>query len=151
MSDGRPYTIARLAREANLNFRTVKKAVEFLNKLQPTMQSRRIDISGTSERNTIVQSREKSGLASLPENIQGMVIRATYPGITEEEKVLAYLMNRGAVSEKTAVAIKRGKALSKLLEAEHVIQTGTSKFYLSKDAQMIAKGALSTYPELQEL
>lgn len=150
LSDGRPYTIASLAREANLNFRTVKKAVELLGLFQNTMQSKRIDISATSEKHTIIQVREKSGLASLPENIQSMVIRAIYPEISEEERVLAHLLNRGAISEKTAIQMPESEALTVLLEAEHVLSSGT-RFYLSKDALMIAKGALSTYSELQKL
>ncbi len=150
LSDGRPYTINRLAQEANLNFRTVKKVIDLIEQTQRSLQSRRVDVSATSDNHTVVQAREKSGLASLPEHIQNMVIKSIYPEITEEEKVLTHLLKRGAVSEKTAVWMAKSEALNRLIEAEHVIKTG-EKFYLTKDAQVIAKGALSLYPELQEL
>ncbi len=150
LSDGRSYTINRLAQEANLNFRTVKKVMDLIEQTQRSLQSKRIDVSATSDNHTIVQAREKSGLASLPEHIQNMVIKSIYPSITEEERVLVHLLKRGAVSKKTATWMAASEALNRLAEAEHVIKTG-DRFYLTKDAQMIAKGALSLYPELQEL
>ena len=162
LADGRPYTLNRLAQEANLNFRTVKKAVELIEQTQKSLQSRRIEVSATADNHKVVQAREKSGLASLPENIQNMIIKATYPSISDEERILATLFKKGATSEKTAVeGIEKSSALDRLIEAEHVIITvlsgkkgsnnSSNRFYLSADAQMIAKGALSIYPELQNL
>lgn len=154
LSDGRPYTLNRLATEANLNFRTAKKAVELIEQTQNTLQARRIDVSATSANHTVVQAKAKSGFASLPENIRNMVIKAVYPSITEDEKILARLLRRGATSEKTAVAMADAekKALSELVEAEHVATTKEGKkYHLTNDGQTIAKGALRLYPELQEL
>lgn len=150
LSDGRPYTIARLAQEANLNFRTVKKAIELIEKTQATLQSKRVEVSATSDNHTVIRITEKAGFASLPENIQNMVLKSLYPSITEEDKVLVGLLKRGAVSEKTAVEMESSTALERLLEAEHVLSSGT-RFYLSKDAQMIAKSALRFYPELKDI
>lgn len=151
LSDGRPYTMNRLAQEANLNFRTVKKVIELIEQTQRSLHSKSVNVSATSDNHTVVQARENSGLASLPEHIQNMVIKAIYPAITEEERVLIHLLKRGAVSEKTAIWIVGSEALSHLMEAEHVLKSGAERFYLSKDAQMIAKAALSLYPELQEI
>jgi predicted transcriptional regulator len=153
LSDGRPYTLNKLAQESNLNFRTVKKAVELIERTQTTLKSKRVEVSATSENHTVVQAREKSGFASLPEDVRRMVIKAIYPSVTEEEKILAGLLRRGAISEKTAVAIPEEPALLRLVEAEHVNKAkGEAKrYYLTNDGQMIAKGALQLYPELQEL
>lgn len=150
LSDGRPYTIARLAREANLNFRTVKKAIELIEKTQATLQSKRVEVSATSDNHTVIRITEKAGFASLPENIRNMVLKSLYPSITEEDKILVRLWKRGAVSEKTAVEMESSGALERLIEAEHVLRSGT-RFYLSKDAQMIAKSALQIYPELKDI
>ncbi len=40
--------------------------------------------------------------------------------------------------------------LSGLVEAEHVAKTADGRYVLTEDGQMIAKGALDIYPELQQ-
>jgi predicted transcriptional regulator len=150
LSDGRPYTLNRLAREANLNFRTVKKVIEMLEQTRQSLQSKSVEVSATSDNHMVVQTREKSGFASLPEDLRRTVIRALYPQVTDEERVLVRLLKRGAVSKRTAVVLPEEPALDTLVEAEHVIRSG-AKFYLTSAGQIIAKGALSIYPELGDL
>lgn len=87
-------------------------------------------------------------ITSLPENMQKMVIKAIYPSVTDEEKVLVALLKRGAVSEKTATVLPEEPALARLVDAEHVGKTAASRYYLTRDGALIAKGALSLYPEL---
>ena len=72
-------------------------------------------------------------ITSLPENMQKMVIKAIYPSVTDEEKVLVALLKRGAVSEKTATVLPEEPALARLVDAEHVGKTAASRYYLTRD------------------
>jgi hypothetical protein len=86
----------------------------------------------------------------IPEEVRNAVIKSIYPSISNEEKVLVGLLKRGAVSEKTVAAIPEGLALARLVNAKPVGKAADGKYYLTANGQMIAKGALSLYPELQE-
>lgn len=93
----------------------------------------------------------KEGFASLSEKEQLRVIRSIYPNVSELEQILTNLFLKGAVDENTAISLPESQPLAKLIEAEHIARTDGMKYYLTTDAQMIAKGALSTYPELARL
>lgn len=93
----------------------------------------------------------KEGFASLAEGEQIRRIRSIYPKTSEEEIVLIRLLQMAAIDKKSAVPVTQSQGLAKLIEAEHILRTDDRKYYLTTDAQLIAKGALSIYPKLNRL
>jgi hypothetical protein len=90
----------------------------------------------------------KEGFASLPREEQIRVIQSIYPEISEAERIMANLLLKGAIDEKTAIPMPKSSALVELVEAEHIIKTSDTKYYLTSDGKMITMGALLAYPEL---
>ncbi len=152
LESGEPYTLNRLTQESGLNFRTVKKAVELLQKSQKLLRERILEVS-TAEKLTIIRARERAGgLALYPEKIQQLIIRtAYYPTVSREEEILAYLFIANASDASRAVDIPEDSKLGGLLEAEHVARTPGGRYYLTSDGQTIARGALRLYPELKDV
>ncbi len=151
LESGESYTLNRLTQESGLNFRTVKKAVEFLQRNQKLLQERILEVS-TADRLTIIRTRERvGGLALYPEKIQHLIIKtAYYPTVSREEEILAYLFIANASDASRAVDIPKDSKLSGLLGAEHVARPPSGRYYLTSDGQTIARGALRLYPELKD-
>jgi predicted transcriptional regulator len=150
LESGEPYTLNRLTQESGLNFRTVKKAVEFLQRNRRLLQEKTLEVS-SADRLTIIRSRERAGgMALYPDRIQQLIIKtAYYPTVSREEEILTYLFIVNALDVSRAADIPEDSKLRELLEAEHVARTPGGKYYLTSDGQTIARGALRLYPELK--
>lgn len=151
LKNGDPYTLNKLSQEAKLNFRTVKKIIDFLQKNQISTLDKTLEVSSTDNL-TFIRLKEKSGLALYPEHIQQLIIRTTYyPTTTREEEVLAYLFLHEATNGKSAVNISKDKIVEELIKAEHLAKTNDGRYYLTEDGIMIARGAIKLYPELDNI
>lgn len=152
LEKGEPYTLNKLAQETGLNFRTVKKVLEFLEAQTSFLEDKVLEVYSPGENLTVIRLKEKTGLAMYPEHIQHLIIRTTYyPTTSREEEILAYLLMQSATSEEGAVSIPESKILQELIEVEHVAKTKNARYYLTSDGQIIAKGALKLYPELKNV
>lgn len=150
LQSGEPYTINKLTGKTGLNFRTVKKAVDFLETLQKGFLEKKFDISHAGKL-TLIQLKNRIGLASLPENIQQLIIKtAYYPTVSREEEILAYLLLHNAVDAYSGISIQRDKTLEDLVEAEHV-EAKDGKYHLTSVGKMVSEGALKLYPELRTM
>ncbi|MFY3740457.1 MAG: putative transcriptional regulator [Candidatus Nitrosomirales archaeon] len=148
LRSGEPFSLNKLTTETGLNFRTVKKSLEFLETIGSLLNERKIDVLH-ADRLTLVQMKEKTGLASLPEHVQHLIIKtAYYPTVSREEEILAYLLLHNAVDPRSAISIQKDVTLEKLVEAEH-IEEKRAKYYLTSIGKMVAQGALKLYPELK--
>jgi len=151
LKNGEMYTQNKLAQKTDLNSRTIAKILVLLDHVQSVLKENEIDISAL-ENVKVIRMRERSGLATFPENIQKMIIKTIhYPTVSREEEILTHLFLRNATTEKSAVLIPEDSILKELVEAEHVSKTNDGRFYLTVDGGFIAKGALKLYPELQEI
>jgi hypothetical protein len=151
LGTGNPYTLNKLAEEARLNFRTVKKSIDFLSTNQTSFLDKGLDISSLNNV-TVVRLKEKASLSLYPANIQQLIIRTVYyPTMSREEEILAHLFMKGAIDNNSAMAITQDKVLRELIDAEHVAVTYDGLCYLTEDGKMIAEGALKLYPELERL
>lgn len=146
---GEGISVASLAREADLNRRTVEKALSLLEEVQKAFLEKKLDIT-TLERTKIVRFRN-TGLLGLPENIQKLIIRTAYfPVPSREEEILVFMHLRNSTSPESAVRIDRSQLLAKLLKQGQVLESTDGRVYLSDEGQTVAKGALKLYPELQD-
>ena len=151
LKDGEVFTQNKLAQKTDINSRTIQKILIHLNKVQAILKEKEIDIAALKNI-TVIRMKEKSGLASYPENIQKMIIKTVhYPTTSREEEILVHLLLRDATMKKSAVSIPEDKILKELVEAEHVAKTKEEKCYLTSDGVLIATGALILYPEFKEI
>ena len=149
LKTGEPYSVSKLAQEASLNFRTVKKILHVLESSQSSFSGKHLDVTNL-ENITVVKMKEKTGMTMFPEHIQNLIIKTShYPTVSREEEVLTYLFLKNATGKNSAIALPEGQILKELVEAEHVGKT-SGKYYLTEDGFFIAKGALKLYPELKE-
>lgn len=150
LKSGEPFTLNKLARESDLNFRTVKKIIEVLQSSHSSFSGKQLEVSDL-ESTTIIQLKEKTGLLLFPESIQNLIIKTNhYPVASREEEILVYLFLKKATEPENAIYLPEGKMIEELVEAEHVGKVG-NRFYLTEDGMYIAKGALELYPELENI
>jgi predicted transcriptional regulator len=148
LKSGETFTMNKLALKTGLNFRTVKKSLQLLDKIGSLLNEKKIDISH-ADKITLVQMKDKTGLASLPEHIQHLIIKtAYYPTISREEELLAYLLLHNAIDARSAIPMRKDKTLQELVEAEQVLEK-ERRYCLTSTGRMVAQGALRLYPELK--
>jgi transcription initiation factor IIE alpha subunit len=148
LESGETFTLNKLSNETSLNFRTVKKVLDLLEKCQAILLEKKIDISNLDNL-TIIQMRERSGMSSLPEKVRRLVIKASYyPTVSREEEILTYLLAHNATETNSRIRIDKDQTLTKLLKAGHV-EEKSGKFYLTNMGKIVANGALTLYPELK--
>lgn len=150
LKSGESYTQNKLAQKTALNARTIQKVLFLLDEVQSVLKEKEIDVSDL-DNVKIIRMKERSGLASLPESIQKIIIKTLYyPTASRDEEVLTHLLIRNAIDSKSSVSIPEDKILQELQEAE-LVSKKDEKFYLTDDGIMVAKGAMELYPELKEL
>jgi len=150
LKTGEPYSMSKLAKEANLNFRTVKKILHVLEFSQSSFSGKHLDVSNLDNL-TVVKMKEKTGMTLFPEHIQNLIIKTShYPTVSREEEILTYLFLKNAMNPDFAIDLLEDHILKELVEAEHVGKIN-GKYYLTEDGRYIAKGALKVYPELKEI
>lgn len=148
LTSGEPFTLNKLSNDTSLNFRTVKKVLNILEKCQNVLLEKKIDVS-TLDNLTIVQMRDRSGFLSLPEKVRRLIIKASYyPTISREEEILTYLLAHDATKVASRIKMDKDQTLARLIKAGHVEEKG-NKFYLTNMGQIVANGALLLYPELK--
>ena len=149
LKTGEPYSLSKLAKEANLNFRTVKKILHVLEASQSSFSGKHLDVSNLDNL-TVVKMKEKTGMTLFPEHIQNLIIKTShYPTVSREEEILTYLLLKNAINPDLSIDLLEDHILKELVEAEHVGKIN-DKYYLTEDGMYIAKGALKLYPELKE-
>ena len=90
-------------------------------------------------------------MLGLPENLQRLIIRTIYyPNPAEEEIVLIHLLLNDAFSSEKALSLSQSRAVQKLLKQGQVLEID-KKVFLSDEGKIVAQGALSIYPELNEI
>ncbi len=150
LKSGEPFTLNKLARESDLNFRTVKKIIDVLQSSHNSFSGKQLEVSDL-ESTTIIQLKEKTGLLLFPETIQNLIIKTNhYPVASRDEEILVYLFLKKATDIENAVSLPEGKMIEELVDAKYVDKVG-NRFYLTGDGRYIAKGALGLYPELQSV
>lgn len=150
LKSGEPFTLNKLARESDLNFRTVKKIIDILQSSHDSFSGKQLEVSNL-ESTTIIQLKEKTGLLLFPETIQNLIIKTNhYPVASRDEEILVHLFLKKASMPENAIYLPEGKMIEELVEAEHVGKVG-NRFYLTEDGTYIAKGALELYPELESI
>ncbi len=147
LQNGESYTLNKISRETELNFRTVQKVFKLIEAFQEQLESKKINI--IRQNHVIrIQMKSKSGITSMPTPIQKMLIRTSYyPTPGRNEELLVYLLQNNATKNSSAIQMNSNKLLDELVAAEHVIKKG-KKYHLSEMGQIAAKGAMSLYPEL---
>ncbi len=147
LQNGQQYTINKISKETKLNFRTVQKALEWIEAFQTQLESKKINITNLGH-TTHIQMKSRDEISSLPIDMQKMLIRTLYyPTPDRNEEILVYLLQNGATKSTSAVPMNSSTLLDELVIAEHVIKKG-KKYYLSEMGAITAKGAMSLYPEL---
>jgi hypothetical protein len=150
LKSGESFTQNKLAQKTALNARTIQKVLLLLDEVQSVLKEREIDVSDL-DNVKIIRMKERTGLASLPEGIQKIIIKTLYyPTASRDEEVLTHLLIRHAIDDKSSVSIPEDKILHGLQEAGYVSKKD-GKFYLTDDGVVVAKGAMELYPELKEL
>ncbi len=147
LQNGEVYTLNKISEKTELNFRTVQKAFKLIEACQTQLESKKINI--THLNNAIhIEMKTKSGITSMPMNIQKMLIRTSYyPTPDRNEEILVYLLQHDATKSTSAIQLNSSILLDELVAAEHVIKKG-KKYYLSDMGAITAKGTMSLYPEL---
>ena len=146
---GEGISITGLARETDLNRRTVEKALSLLEEVQEAFLEKKLDIMKV-DRTKVIRFRN-AGLLGLPENIQKLIIRTAYfPAPSREEEILVFMHLKGSASPENAIKVERSKLLAKLLKQGQILESTDGRVYLSDEGQTVAKGALRLYPELQD-
>ena len=149
LESGKPYSMSKLAKEANLNFRTVKKILHVLESSQSSFSGKYLDVTNLDNL-TVVKMKEKTGMTLFPEHIQNLIIKTShYPTVSREEEILTHILLKNATNPDSAIDLLEDHILKELVEAEHVGKIN-DKYYLTEDGRYIAKGALKLYPELKE-
>ncbi|MCD6537138.1 hypothetical protein J7L18_00790 [Candidatus Bathyarchaeota archaeon] len=145
------YSISRLSRETKLNRRTVEKALALLVEVQKELLEKQLDIVDL-QKTKMVQLKNRLGLLSLPENVQKLIIRTAYfPAPSREEEVLVYLYLKKALSPETAIKMEKSAVVEKLLKQGQLLEKDDGLIYLSDEGEIVAKGALKIYPELENV
>lgn len=149
LQNGEPYTLNKISEKTELNFRTVQKAFKLIEACQTQLESKKINITHLGHV-VHIQMKSKSGITSMPMNIQKMLIRTSYyPTPDRNEEILVYLLQNGATKSTSAIQMNPSILLDELVAAEHAIKKG-KKYYLSDMGAITAKGTMSLYPELTQ-
>lgn len=147
IQNGDEYTLNMISEKTSLNFRTVRKSLKLIEEFQKEFELRKVNVTHLGN-TTRIQMTPKTGITSMPINVQKMLMRTSYyPTPNRDEELLAYLSQQGAINLKSGIVMDSSKILDELVDAEHVIKKG-KKYYLSEMGAITAKGALSLYPEL---
>lgn len=144
-------TVSRLIQSTGLDRRTVEKVIETILETQKVLTNTKIKMEKVNNMR-VLRLEDKSGMLSLPDPIQKLMIRSLYfPSTSREEELLANLYMRNATSKKNALKLDDVKLVNRLLKQGQILSTAGRKFYLSKEGIMVAKGALDIYPELGQM
>ena len=150
LENGKIFSMSHLSRQTGLNPRTLEKALNCLVDVQNTFENRKLIINRTPGM-IAVQLTEKSGLLSLPENLQNLVIRTLYyPTPSREQEIIVHLFIKKAFNPENAIDFDRTDMIEKLVEQGQILKT-EKKYYLSDEGIIAASGSLKLYPELKEL
>jgi predicted transcriptional regulator len=152
LKSGETYSISQLSRETGLNRRTVKKTLDILAETQKHFLGKTLDITKLGQ-TLIIQLSDKGGLLNLPEELQNLIIRtAYYPTPSREEEIIVYLYREKAFSPENAITLNQSALVKKLVKQGQLLETTKENkraHYLSDEGQIIAKGAVKLYPELE--
>jgi len=149
---GESLTVSNVVQSTGLHRRTVEKAVDEIMEIQRVLKDKKVILDKVNKMR-VLRLEERSGMLSLPDHIQKIIIRSLYfPTPSREEEILVHLYLRDATNKRTAMKSEEGNRLTeKLLRQGQILSTTDKRIYLSKEGFTVAKGALDTYPELMQI
>jgi DNA-binding transcriptional regulator YhcF (GntR family) len=147
----KPYSITSLAKESQLHRKTVEKAIKLLLTEQEWLDNYRLKLL-TVDNRKIITLESRTGLLSYPEDIQRLIIKARhFPMPTPEVYPLVYLYLNDAISLEKAISVKgKNEVLQKLLRQGQIREQKKSRYYLTEEGIIVAKGTLRIFPELEK-
>lgn len=146
---GKPVTVSELVRVTELNRKTVDKCIEFLQVMQKELERNKIVLNELNHLK-VMKLEPRSGMLSLPEKTQKLIIRTLYyPEPSEEVYLLAHLYMRKAVNPEHVIRMPKTKSMRKLIKQGQIIES-MKGVYLSSEGITMAKGSLAIYPELKD-
>lgn len=149
-----PYSISNLSKETGLNRRTVKKTLDLLMETQENLKHKNLEITKIGQ-TTVITLNERGGLLNLPEELQNLILKtAYYPTPSREEEILVYLYRQASFSTENAVELNKSSLVGKLVNQGQLIETKKDDkltYYLSEEGQIISRGSLKLYPELEHI
>ncbi|WGM90354.1 MAG: hypothetical protein IAX21_01470 [Candidatus Bathyarchaeota archaeon] len=147
-----PYSISNLSKQTGLNRRTVKKTLDILMETQENLKEKNLEITKIGQ-TTVITLNERGGLLNLPEELQNLILKtAYYPTPSREEEILVYLYLQGSLSAEKAVELNKSLLVEKLVKQGQLVETKKDDkltYYLSEEGQIISRGSLKLYPELE--
>jgi hypothetical protein len=152
LEEQKPYSITGLAKDSQLHRKTVEKAINLLLNLEQNgLDNFRLKIL-TVDNRKIVTLESRTGLLSYPEDIQRLIIKARhFPLPTPEAYTLVYLYLYGAISPKKAILVRGKKEeVGILLKQGQIRELKKSRYYLTEEGIIVAKGTLQIFPELEK-
>lgn len=151
LENGKSLSISQLSKQAHLNRRTVEKTLEILEIAQNHFSEKKLEITPLKHAK-IIQLSKKTGLLSLPENLQKLIIKTVYyPVPSREEEILVYSYSREAFNPEKAITIQKSQLVKKLIKQGQLMENEKGKIYLSDEGKTVAEGSLNLYPELKNL
>jgi hypothetical protein len=97
-----------------------------------------------SGRSTIVRTK---GFLSIPQKERLNILRKDFPDPEKQDLLFITLLKSNALSENSAVEIKKTSLIEKLIKQEHIAETKDGRFYLTKTGKIIAGGAVKIYSD----
>ncbi len=144
------FTITSLSSSTGLNRRTVEKVLDIVLETQGVLEYKKLSVEKLNKVK-MLRMEEKSGLLSLPDNIQKLIIRSAYfPTPSREEEIIVHLYLERAISRKKAIHLEKSNLVGKLIEQGQLAEE-QGKIYLTEEGITVAKGALDLYPELRTI
>ncbi|MCX6822302.1 MAG: hypothetical protein NTW30_06015 [Candidatus Aenigmarchaeota archaeon] len=139
ISSGRPISINKIAKKTGFHYNTVKRYVRLMDEIQELPKLEVIRGEGT----TLV--RLERDLSKLPEEEQMKIIKTHFPDMTQEDKILIELMERGITSEEKAIRMSKSEIIEKLIRLKRLKETIDGRVYLTELGYGIAWGAKKIY------
>jgi len=144
------FTITSLSLSTGLNRRTVEKVLDVVLETQGVLEYKKLSVEKLNNIK-MLRMEEKSGLLSLPDNIQKLIIRSAYfPTPSREEEIIVHLYLERAISREKAIRLEKSNLVGKLIEQGQLAEE-QGKIYLTEEAITVAKGTLDLYPELKTI
>jgi DNA-binding transcriptional regulator YhcF (GntR family) len=147
----KPYSITSLAKESQLHRRTVEKAIKLLLAEQEWLDNYRLKLL-TVGNTKIITLESRTGLLSYPEDIQRLIIKTRhFPLPTPEVYPLVYLYLNDAISSEKSIPIKgKDEEIRKLLRQGKIGEQKKSRYYLTEEGIIVAKGTIRIFPDLEK-
>lgn len=143
--------VSQLAKLTDLHWKTADKALTLLIKISTNLEGKGIDTyDGGSSKMYIISDRV--GIEQYPPELRNMIIKSEFPEATEEQRVLATLLLKGATCTRMSIQLDvKESLLNKLLDKQRIKITKDGRIFLTEIGLKIGRGTLMTYPEIMQI